>query len=353
MGWFDSLFGSSESSASRSSDPLAQLDPKLRQFLEKESPVKYHPGRSDAAVADERQSVRQEAETASASATSSSSSSTTSTSAAAASTTSSNPIVPAQSLYPDGRYADIWKTYRPLAEIEAETKSDHERLMDVLDGYQERRAQIGRAALENCALEQVDWNTCIRSGPLSSRLTMCHAEMKKFERCYNMQSVCFTSPIFVSVFFLTAQRLLKALGYLSTYERPPAEDERIQVHADALYHRMLDQEAAVELAKIEGRPAPVVSMDVGISGLPAAASPPIPADVPEDMRKDWAERLAGVPENERPAEEAAMRAELQARLELTGRVARLRAAQAAEREQRKAEGRATLSDRVSGLVWGK
>lgn len=114
----------------------------------------------------------------------------------------------------------------------------------------------------------------------------------------------------------------------------------------------------MEKAKAEGRPAPEISMDVGLPGAlrplaAAAAAPTPPADVPEEMRKDWAERLASVPENDRPAEEAAMRAELQARLELTGRVAQLRAAQAAEREQRKAEGRATLSDRVSGLVWGK
>lgn len=175
MGWFDGLFGSSESSANqRSSDPLSQLDPKLRQFLERESPVKYLASKGDEAVADAAQQpvTAQKAEQASAS-------------AAAA----GRPAVPAQSLYQDGRYAALWKTYRPLAEIEAETKSDDERLMDVLDGYQERREQIGRAALENCALEQIDWNTCIRSGPLSSRMTMCHAEMKKFERCYTMQSV--------------------------------------------------------------------------------------------------------------------------------------------------------------------
>ncbi|KAJ3578634.1 hypothetical protein NPX13_g1926 [Xylaria arbuscula] len=37
MGWWDSLWASSTSA----DDPLRKLDPKLREFLEKESPVKY------------------------------------------------------------------------------------------------------------------------------------------------------------------------------------------------------------------------------------------------------------------------------------------------------------------------
>jgi hypothetical protein len=97
--------------------------------------------------------------------------------------------VPHESLYKDGRYAHLWKTYKPYAAIEAETKSDHEKLMDVLDAFKERKAQIGKAALENCALEQLDWNNCMKSGDWTSRLTMCRAEVKKFERCYMMQSV--------------------------------------------------------------------------------------------------------------------------------------------------------------------
>ncbi|OAA57380.1 hypothetical protein SPI_07039 [Niveomyces insectorum RCEF 264] len=345
MGWFGGLFGSS---AEPSPDPFAKLDPRVRAFLQKESPVKYQQAEATATSSDQFSPTRPPSSPQHAvSPTSQPAHEASTTTATTSSTQPPAPFVPPESLFQDGRYAHLWKTYRPLAAIEAETKSDHERLMDVLDAYKERRAQIGRAALENCALEQIDWNTCIKTGPLKSRMTMCHAEMKKFERCYNMQS-----------------RLLKALGYLSTYDRPPEVDERIQIHADTLYHRMLEQEAAQELAKAEGRPVPEATDFATSLTLPA---PPAPThgvtdpatsttdveDIPEDIRKQWDARLAKLPENERPAEEAALRAEVQARAEMAGRVTALRAAQAAERERRKTEGQATLVDRVTGLFSGK
>lgn len=174
MGWFDGLRGSDSSSGS-SSSPLAKLDPKLREFLEKESPLKYQQQQEE-----ERKQQKQQQQI---------QSQQSQHSVQPPTTVSSQPAVPSESLYQDGRYADLWKTYRPLASVEADTKSEHERLMDILDAYKDRRAQIGRTALENCALEQIEWNECIKNGPLSSRMTMCHEEMKKFERCYNMQSV--------------------------------------------------------------------------------------------------------------------------------------------------------------------
>ncbi|CAK7202571.1 hypothetical protein SEUCBS139899_005295 [Sporothrix eucalyptigena] len=325
MGWFDGLFGGGSSSGS---DPLAKLDPKLREFLEKESPLKYQQKQEP------QQPPPQPVQP------------STQQQRPSSSSESSQPVVPAESLYQDGRYAHLWKTYRPLEAVEADTKTEHERLMDVLDAYKDRRAHIGRTALENCALEQIEWNECIKEGPLSSRMTMCHAEMKKFERCYNMQS-----------------RLLKALGYLNTYNRSAEMDERIQIHADTLYHRMLEQEAAIEKAKAEGRPAPALDFATNIAlpkaaaGSPstpvAPAAPAIPIEkdpsIPEDIRKQFAEKLAKLPEAERSAEEAALRAELAAHAEMSTRVTELRAAQQAAREQRKADGKATIKDRVSGL----
>lgn len=50
---------------------------------------------------------------------------------------------------------------------------------------------IGRAALENCALEQSEVNECIKNGGWMKRMTLCRQENKAFERCYVMQSVCF------------------------------------------------------------------------------------------------------------------------------------------------------------------
>ena len=68
---------------------------------------------------------------------------------------------------------------------------------------------------------------------------MCRPESRAFERCYTMQS-----------------RFLKALGFLSTFDRPASVDEEIQMHADTLYHRLLDQEKAIEAAKTAGEAIP-------------------------------------------------------------------------------------------------
>ena len=98
--------------------------------------------------------------------------------------------MPPQSLYQDGRYAHLWKNYKPQSVVEAETKSDHEKLMDVLEAYKERKAEIGKAALENCALEQAEWSECMKSGTVTARMTMCRDAVRKFERCYTIQNVC-------------------------------------------------------------------------------------------------------------------------------------------------------------------
>lgn len=179
MGWFDSVWGSSSSGSKE--DPLRKLDPKLRAFLEKESPIKYN-----------NSSQQQQQPTQAAANVTTASAATAAGSAAGAQQQSREEgnKPPTESLYQDGRYAHLWKTYRPLAEVEAETKSDHEKLMDVLEAYKDRKAQIGRAALESCAEEQMDWTACMKEGNWSARLTMCRDEVRKFERCYLVQSVC-------------------------------------------------------------------------------------------------------------------------------------------------------------------
>lgn len=170
MGWLDSLWGR------RSDDPLQDLDPKVREFLRKEVPVKYD-GSKPKQDGPGQQAIEGEPGSAN-----------TSTDQTAKRIPSSN-TVPKESLYQDGRYAHLWKTYKPLGEIESETKSDHEKLQDVLDSFKSRKAAIGQAALENCSEEQLDWNNCMKSGSLKARMTMCSDEVRKFERCYNMQSV--------------------------------------------------------------------------------------------------------------------------------------------------------------------
>lgn len=179
MGTWDSWFGK------RSDDPLKDLDPKVREFLEKESPVKI-------------ESKRPEDPSQAAAPTDAESHSPHPT---------EKPAVPEQSQFQDGRYAHLWKTYRPLADIENETKSDHERLTDVLEAYKGRQSAIGAAALENCAEEQFDWNNCMKSGSLRARVTMCRDEVRKFEQCYNMQTVRlrWVSPDPIVVLFCAPQ----------------------------------------------------------------------------------------------------------------------------------------------------
>jgi hypothetical protein len=175
MGWF---WGASDSNRSddSSKDPFRNLDPTLRDFLAKESPVKYsssnppahaQPAPSSASRTEQQPTPRNQSED------------VADTAAQA----------PPQSLYKDGRYAHLWSTYQPQAEVEAAFKSDAEKINDVIDGYKQRKAEIGRAALENCALEQWDVNECFRNGGISSRLTMCRTENRKFERCYTVQAV--------------------------------------------------------------------------------------------------------------------------------------------------------------------
>ncbi len=213
MGWFWD-----KPASSNNGDPLRNLDPSLRDFLDKESPVKYKPAPSPVPPV---------------------STATSSTQSNAPEPSLSTPIVPKESLYQDGRYASIWKTYRPQAEIEAEGKSEQEKLSDVLEGYKARKVQIANAAVENCSFEQAAIDKCYDHGTYMDRLMMCRPETRAFERCYVMQS-----------------RFLKALGYMSTYERPADVDEAIQMHADTLYHRMLAQEKAIETAKAAGQPIP-------------------------------------------------------------------------------------------------
>lgn len=168
MGWISSVFGSD-----KSADPLGKLDPQLREFLQKETPVKYTPNRP----------------------------SPTNTTAPSTSTTqqSNDPsiaaseaqptAVPSASLYQDGRYAHLWKGYTPLAQIEADTATDHDKLMGVLEAFKERKAVIGKAALENCAEYQEEWVHCMKHGSWEDQIQMCRHQVRRFERCYSMQSV--------------------------------------------------------------------------------------------------------------------------------------------------------------------
>ncbi|CEI64345.1 hypothetical protein FVEN_g11040 [Fusarium venenatum] len=300
MGWISSILGTD-----KSADPLAKLDPSLRDFLEKESPLKYPTSQPT----NPAQAVEQPSNT----------------NVAVAETQDQKPAAPSASLYKDGRYAHLWKSYRPLAEIEAETASDHDKLMSVLEAYKERKEAIGKAALENCAEYQEEWVNCMKHGSWEDQMQMCRHQVRRFERCYMMQS-----------------RFLRALGHGSVVGRSPDIEEDIQMHADALYQKMLKHEEAVEKAKTEGLPVPVFQ-----TKLPKAKDDSV---VPtEELQQQWKEQLDKLPAEERVVEEAALRADLQAKAEVAGSVQKIWETQAEQRKQRQAEGNSTFGDYMASL----
>ncbi|PFH62243.1 hypothetical protein XA68_14374 [Ophiocordyceps unilateralis] len=302
MGWLSSIFGSSSGA-----DPIEKLDPKLREFLERESPVKYtpkqrpQPAAAAAAPSTAEPEPRPEPE---------------------------KPLVPAASLYPDGRYAHLWKNYRPLAQLEAEHATDHDRLAAVLEGYKDRKAALGQAALENCALQQEEWVNCMKDGSWGDQLQMCRHQVRRFERCYMMQS-----------------RFLRAMGYGSITGGSHQVNEEIQMHADALYQRMLKHEEAVEQAKKDGTTIPTFEIII-----PKTASTRKTAPTPED-EEQWKKKLDELPEEERAIEAAALRADFHAKAEVATSVKEIRQTQKDGRDARIAQGKGSVVDSLLALLW--
>jgi hypothetical protein len=228
-----------------SKDVLANLDPQLRDFLEKESPLKYNP-----------KPIQPSAPTDTPSQPSSQPPATSTTSTEPLNQTSPSesdppapPPVPSASAYPDGRYAHLWSTYTPQADIDSEGKSSNEKVSDMLAAYKGRKGRIGEAALENCALEQWAQHECTVKGSWQQRMTMCRDETRALDRCYTMNT-----------------RFLKALGYLSVGGRTEQEEERVQMHADRLYGRMLELEREERLAREEGREVRSDGKGLGLNG---------------------------------------------------------------------------------------
>ncbi|KAJ5492777.1 hypothetical protein N7539_001523 [Penicillium diatomitis] len=217
MGWYDN---------EKRKDPVQQLDPGLREFLEKETPDKYATARD-----------------------------TDSFNTPPAHEPETEPVqsfgypdddrrVPAASLFQDGRYADLWKTYKAPARVDSGPASDSE----VVERYKGRANTVKNAALENCAFEQQAFLSCAKTGDwqekVKSRVTACAAQRHTFNRCFDMQT-----------------KFLMALGYAASLEHKPDVEERIQVHADKLFHQMLDYEKEVEEARATGsQPPPLRSL---------------------------------------------------------------------------------------------
>jgi hypothetical protein len=113
---------------------------------------------------------------------------------------------------------------------------------------------------------------------------------------------------------------------------------------------MLDQEAAIEAAKAEGRPIPA---------FPPLAAAPIaptsdpghiePSDLSPVVQKQLKKRLEGLSEEQREIEEKAIKAEILAGEQVAGHLGSIYQKQEEEKRVRKEQGRETIGDKISSI----
>ncbi|KAK4554997.1 hypothetical protein LTR86_007763 [Recurvomyces mirabilis] len=341
MSWF---WGSSSSTEKQQpNDPYSKLDPSLKDFLSKESAFQpddapsTKPKASPDAASNEYRSQLGWTEI----------SNTTPTPQDEKST------VPPESLYPDGRYAHLWSTYRPRSEIEAAGKNDSDRLRDVIEAYNDRRTAIGAAAIENCVMEQMAERECWETGTMWEKMNMCRGPNRQFLRCYTMQA-----------------RFLKALGY-SSLNSVGEEEERIQMHADSLYHEMIARERAAEEARKEGREVEVVGQVPLISSegttkalgensawararekaIAGKAEGMKLSDYTPERQEQIRKQLAGMNPQEKELEMQLIAAERRAQVEIAEAIQERFAEEAEGRKSRRERGRETVGDSIK-RAWG-
>ncbi len=131
------------------------------------------------------------------------------------------------------------------------------------------------------------------------------------------------------------------------------------MHADTLYHRMLEQEEAIESAKAEGRPIPIFEPLLKSSSTNnAAQSPAIPivepnlpkySNLPPAIQEQIKERLKDLTDKDRELEERAITAELEAGEQVAGYMDSIHQKQVQERQMRKEIGKETVGDKLSSI----
>lgn len=139
------------------------------------------------------------------------------------------------------------------------------------------------------------------------------------------------------------------------------------MHADTLFHRMLDQEEAIEKAKAEGRPIPSFPPLITSRPRPAASTAASPApkekhlddntiqtsDLPAPVQASLKKRLDGLSEPERRIEEMAIKAEIQAGEQVAEQLGSIYDRQAEEKKKRKEAGKESMGDVISGWFGGR
>jgi hypothetical protein len=326
MGW---LWGSSNDSN--------KLDPSLQEFLKKEAPTGPKPSLPAAPKEKSVESTPAPAPF------------------AQAPIAPEKPIVPPQSQFQDGRYAHLWKNYTPQDVLVDQGKNEQDRLRDLVDAYNGRNSTLGEIAMQNCAVEYMEQFECFRN-PQSwwSMGTLCNAESRRFNRCYDMQS-----------------KFLKALGYLTVEARTPEEDERIQMHADKLYQQMLQQESEIEKAEKEGRTPPkfesvlskanvaraMAGKQTTITPLPAQGNTRVETEediwgqIKPEARKQYEDTIAKLPLKDQEIERMAILGELKAQAGMSKYVEQAFIEERINRMKRKESGQATIGDTIKSW-WG-
>lgn len=132
------------------------------------------------------------------------------------------------------------------------------------------------------------------------------------------------------------------------------------MHADKLYHRMLDQEAAIEAAKAEGKPVPEFSplLSSRAEKASTATTPATKAssvepfqatELPDNLRKQLEKRLEGLDKEARDVEERAFAAELKAGEQVAGGLGTIFQKQEEEKRLRKEQGKETIGDKLTSI----
>ncbi len=146
---------------------------------------------------------------------------------------------------------------------------------------------------------------------------------------------------------------------MARFDRPPEVDEKIQMHADTLYHRMLDQEKAIAEAKASGLPVPSFPPIISSSSPSASSSPSsetsdstkdkqIRADqLKPSIQKQLKRQLDSLTPEEREIEEKAIAAEIAAGERLIVKLDSLQEERAKNRKERKEQGKSTFGDKIT------
>lgn len=130
------------------------------------------------------------------------------------------------------------------------------------------------------------------------------------------------------------------------------------MHADTLYHRMLEEEKLTEAAKANGEPKPnfppllshqpsfSLSTETEVIRKDVENATRLPSDLKESVRKQLKTRLEELPLIEREVEEQVIKAEIRAGESLGKNLTEIYKKQKEERKLRKEQGKETIGDKV-------